>query len=266
LVDGTSDGPIAATQVLDLQGRVVAQSRDLGGVWADDSRHLCNVRPHHENQSPFDGPADLVVSDPGHRSQVIAITFRYHPHGGPVVLRCSITDDQAIIGDRFFGGVAGVLAIKLSTGAVTKPSWVPDQSASVVAISGNGRYVLELSHEAGPGGRVIDTRSGRIVGHVDGQPTDISWNGHLVTAVVNGLDLGVIDWRTGRVVWRSANRSPDTIGILTGAQVAARPFSDDLALAVSGIPGQPLQQASLWLVTNARPPRKLASSLVGGVI
>jgi hypothetical protein len=266
LVDGNV---ISDTQVLDVHGRVLARSRDLGGVWADDSRHVCDIRPHNPHQNPFGGttePADLIVSDPGRSTHVIASTLGYGPHSGPVILRCSITDDQAIIGVNSFGGITSVVAIQLSTGTLTTPSWVPKPGAAqVVAISGNGRYAL-LDASAPARGVIVDTRTGSVVGHVDGQPTHISWNGHLVVqSLVASGDMEVVDWRSHRVVWRSAYRSPGSGGTVTEALVAARPFTDDLALAANPIPGQPARQAALWLITASQT-RKVATTLAAGAI
>jgi hypothetical protein len=268
IVDGSADSPMPDTQVLDLHGRVLAQSRDLGGVWADDSRHLCDIRPHNPHQNPFDGPADLVVADPGHRTHVIASTLGYGPHSEPLILRCSIADDLAIIGDSFTGQIDRVVAVRLSTGAVATPKWAPNpRVASVVAISGDGRYALELNRSSpGPSGLVVDTRTGAVVGHVDGQPSDISWHGHLVVQSTDTGDLEVVDWRSQRVLWRSAHQPPGGPHFNTSARVAARPLTDDLALTVTNAPTQPTQQATLWLITDTHRPVKLADALVGGVI
>jgi hypothetical protein len=268
LVDGATNSAMPDTQVLDLHGHVLAQSRDLGGAWADDSRHLCNVRPHNPHQNPFGGPADLVVADPGHSPHVIASTLGYGPHSEPLILRCSVIDDQAIIGGEIFGQIDRVVAVRLRTGAVATPKWAPNPGvASIVAISGDGRYALELNRSSpGPSGLVVDTRTGAVVGHVDGQPSDISWNGHLVVQSTASGDLEVVDWRSQRVLWRSAHQPPGGPHFDTSARVAARPLTDDLALTVTNAPTQPTQQATLWLVTPTHAPQKLADALVGGVI
>ncbi|MDQ1466108.1 MAG: hypothetical protein QOH10_523 [Actinomycetota bacterium] len=267
LVLGVSDSSMPDGQVLDLRGRVLAQSHDLEGTWADDSVHLCEMRPHGNVRGFYDGPADLVLENPGHGSRVVAQVGSSGPHSGPVILSCSVANDQAIIGDTFTAQIVHTFAVQLSTGRVTTPTWAPSpESASIVAISGNGRYALELSHDsAGPRGQIVDTSIGKVVGTVDGQPTDISWNGHLVVQLVGGADLEVVDWRTHAVLWRSAHQTGQGPTLSTDAAVNARPHSDDLALDVRDVPGQPLGVGALWLVTPTQPPRKLAVRIVEGV-
>ena len=53
--------------------------------------------------------------------------------------------------------------------------------------------------------------------------------------------------------------------LVTDAAVNARPHSNDLALDVRDVPGQPLDEGALWLITPTQPPRKLAGHIVQGV-
>ena len=124
---------------------------------------------------------------------------------------------------------------------------------NVVAVSGNGRYALEEGSDSlGVDSEIVDTTNGTVVSHVAGQPEDISWNGHLVVVSepMQSLILQVVDWRTGVLRWRSASPGPGPVPDPSAA-VFARPNSDDLALAISDLPGHDTSSAALWLI---RPP------------
>jgi hypothetical protein len=262
----------APPEVLDLHGESLGRlDANTGSVmWADDGRHLCELRPHDTDGPALGGPADLVLIDPGHGERTVAQVPGYGPHTQPVWLRCSIGDDQALVADQFTTRTFSVTGVELSTGRTFTPKWVPgNRDASVVNISGNGRYVVES--ETGPGLRyaIVDTLTSAVVGHVDGQPMELSWDGHLAVELINGFDVAVVDWRSGAVLWRSANRievpgGPG--GIVSGATVSARPESDDLALNVNALPGRDPKVAQLWLVTPSSPPKLLANAVAAGVI
>jgi hypothetical protein len=246
-------GATPRAQVVDTHGRVLAQVTGLGyAVWADDSHHLCELRPHRAQDGYVNGPADLVLVDPGHGERIVGQVPGYGPHTGPAILRCSFLDDQAIVADNTMGTNTSITAVQLSTGRASTPNWAgPPVATNVVAISGNGRYALEQgSGPLGTESEIVETSTAAIVGHVAGQAEDISWNGHLVVVSVptQSSILQVVDWRTGVLHWRSANPGRGPVPVPSAA-VTSRPNSDDLALAISDLPGHDLGSAALWLVT-----------------
>ena len=247
-------GATPRAQVLDTHGRVLAQFSGIGSAtWADDSRHLCDLRPHGMHQAFPAGPADLALVDPGHGERVVAQVPGYGPNQSPNILRCSVLDDQAIAADNTMGINTSITAVRLSTGSTSTPTWAHRTAlgaTTVVAVSGNGRYALaEGSDSLGVDSEIVDTTNGRIVSHVAGQPEDLSWNGHLVAVSdpMQSLILQVVDWRTGVLRWRSASPGPGPVPDPSAA-VFARPNSDDLALAISDLPGHDPSSAALWLI------------------
>jgi hypothetical protein len=236
IFDNTDKPQTGNAQELDLDGRVVAEGFRVGGMFmsADDSRHVCQLTS-----------ASLVLIDPGHGQRLVArLPLTYGPQGTPEVLRCSVVDDQAIVAEYGNSGAITVTAVNLSTGRATKPHWAPVAAATVIAISGNGRYLLE---HARLGSEIVDTATGAVVAHLDSQPDAISWNGHLVVQSTTQTHLEIVDWRTGVVRWPPTK----SLDIRSTFQVTARSRSDDLALTVATPDGH--GHAALWLITPSTP-------------
>jgi hypothetical protein len=259
------------SRLFDSEDRVIGDDPDVAGTWADDSRHMCALRSHDANQ-PADGPLDLILSDPGHSQRVVAQVPSSGPDMIPDIIRCSVVDDEAIVVTNTFPQPNGPTArmVRLSTGKISTPIWAgAPRDAEIVAISGDGRFVLEQSTSTASyevEGDIVSAVTGRVLGHVNGMPSAISWNGRLV--VTNGESGGfeVVDWRSGAAVWRS---DPQATDVQLGA-VAVRPASDDLAFTVATDPGPEHRIATLWLVTPSNPPRALDETVstsldVGGL-
>ncbi|MCU1464302.1 MAG: hypothetical protein JWM72_230 [Actinomycetia bacterium] len=246
----TGDG-----EVLDLQGHLIAKGVDVDGVWADDSRHLCSLRPHTSGAGMPDGPADLLLVDPGSPSRVVAQVPGYGPHTAPSILRCSIRDDEAIVAENTLATNLTITVVRLSTGVTSVPSWAPTNGAvgELVSVSGDGHYALELLRGSGPRGQVLDTRTGAVMAQVSGQPEDLSWDGHVVLETIYpSLQRQAVDWRTNAIAWRSAAQNPTCPCPLASYAFRARSNTDDLALAVTNEPGQPYGQAALWRIVDGR--------------
>ena len=256
-------------RILDLEGRLLAHGHTIRGSWADDSRHLCSLQPHTQNRRLPDGPADLVLVDPGRATHVIAQVPGYGPHTGPKIMRCSVTRDEAIVVENTLATNVSVTRIRISDGSVSTPHWAPSiRDAEVVAVSGNGKYVLEQSrsNSSGPRGVVVATTTGRTVGHTDGAPRDLSWDGHIaLETVVSTLQLQAVDWRDHTSRWQSTAGGPNCPCPMAGYVLSTRPRSDDLALAASSQPAQPFGQAALWLVA-ANHPQLLATAVRLGLV
>ena len=243
-------------EILDLQGNLIAQGPGIGGTWADDSRHLCSLQPHRHGGGIPEGPADLLLIDPGHSTRVVAQVPGYGPHTGPSILRCSVQDDEAVVAENTLAMNTAITSVRLSTGVKTMPRWTPASLAvgEIVAVSGDGHYALEQPAVSGPKAQVVDTATGAVAATLAGQPEDISWDGHLVFVLLAASgQLEAVDWRSHAVVWRSASQNPSCPCPTASFVLRGRPGTDDLALAVTNQPGQPDQQAALWRISDSRP-------------
>jgi hypothetical protein len=149
----------------------------------------------------------------------------------------------------------GITAVRITTGVKSTPRWTPANAevGEIVAVSGDGRYALEQLRGSGLGGQVLDTRTGAAVAQVSGQPEDLSWDGHVALATTESLRVQAVDWRTNKIVWRSAAQNPTCPCPAASYALRARPETDDLALAVTNQPGQPYRQAALWRIIDDRP-------------
>ena len=243
------------SEILDVQGSLIARVPGVDGMWADDSRHLCSLQPHQHGAGIPEGPADLVLIDPGHSTRVVAEVSGYGPHSGPSVLRCSVRDDEAIVAENTLAMNVAITSVRLSNGVKTTPRWVPSiDSGEIVSVSGDGRYALEESTVGGPEAHVVDTTTGDAAETLAGQPEDLSWDGHLVFLLIAATgQQEAIDWPSRATVWRSALPNPNCPCPTADYALRTRPGTDDVALAVTNQPGQPNQQAALWRITNNRP-------------
>jgi hypothetical protein len=251
------------TDIVDASGTTVASLAGWpGGMWADDSRHLCTLR--QVDPSALESPAELITTDLAGQEHVVARVPGWGPHTQPVLGRCSFHDDQAVIFTQSFGTNVAPTVVRISTGEPIIPEWTHSSLTQYAAISGDGRYVL--GRQDGGQAIVIDASSGRNVATVPGQPEAMSWNGHVViTAEIETLQLRATDWRAGVTVFESNPAQTDCPCPFPQAAVATHLNSDDLALAVSSLPGQPEQHAELWLVSDGQAARQLDADVLFGI-
>jgi hypothetical protein len=271
IVINLDDNPVNPQyKVADLTGHVTASGR-TGGSWSTDGTHLCALAPAPpppDEFLPSTGPLVLVVTPPGGTSVVYDRHVANVTFDNPVLLRCDTAAGTAIVGqaDSQSGGAQ---IIDLRTGAITTASWAAAHGTHAVAVSGNGAYAALATESSTTGqvsqGRVVDTRTGKVVSHLPGTPLAISWGGALVleSTTKKGGDsfLDVFDRVTGVTVWTSDTPAGPGVAVSSGPRasgfaVAARAHSDDLAVNVGRL---------LVLVTTRGAPRTIATNVVPGI-
>ena len=220
-------------------------------TWADDSRHMCLTRP-----LPGEGSASEVsFALPGSPAKVLG---KFGSHGqqvpGATILACSATSNRVVVAN--VGGLndtSDVWVLDTATGAIgyhrtyaTTTKTNGNIGVFLVA-SPDGQYLAETDAATGSATirRITD---GSVVARLSGMEVHgFSWQGDLVLAaprppdfsLVNSsmMDPAVIDWRTGKVVWRS----PAGAGF--GGRLAAQPGGDAIALDL-----RVGQHEGIWLV------------------
>lgn len=238
--------------VYDAQGRKVGTVPDPPATWADDSRHLCKLRPTAQTTPSGPSEAFLEVIDPAHGvgRLVASIGGANNPSavGFWAVLACSATTDRAVVAFSERSGIHNVRVIQLSTGEVLyrRDDLLPGGHCGCpvvdMAVSANGELAVENLNDGRV--RLRDLITGatgawplgdRARG--SGPVLTLSWHGRL--AITSD---GVIDVRSGRFVWRPPSYAFAGPGL-------PRPGADDLLLyqsnrdATSGGPRDIIVQA-----------------------
>jgi hypothetical protein len=161
-----------------------------GGVWAEDSSHLCEVRgpnggppgAHSVQTSPntlvgVPSPAWLYVSSPGQSRRPVVQVGYFNDEGNVEVVSCSLRADEAVVASSFTVWIKTISVYRLSTGALLY-SATPAPQVFGVAVTHDGRLLAE--DDSSCGGTVIRdlSRDGQIVGHIQGSYVKaFSWNG-----------------------------------------------------------------------------------------
>ena len=248
------DGSVLFTQdgnVLDRHGVPGAASAfPYVGMTADDSQSVCIVGDPGGGigggrlwllTGPVRGPlrrvapADWVGAGPG-----------------PGIVACSAANDRAVVADTGDRGLTtGIRVIALSTGRVLYQRSYAGLGAGIVG-SRDGRYLAEQMPTTDAQGQPVATvtlirriADGRVVARLDNQGVlRFSWDGmRVVTApsFTNGgtRDVRLVDWRTGKVLWRQPGGLP--------VYAMAQPNGPKVAIAIGSQPGGG-DVDQLWLV------------------
>src|ERR1700693_843278 len=234
--------PATPGVVYDAHGRQVGTIADPAAIWADDSRHLCLLRPTDSVASPpaIISRAELDLIDPGGgQARVVASVAGIKSPSAPAfweLVACSFTSDRAVGGFSEQQALPDVRVLELSTGrtlyarddlapgaicgcSVANMYVSPDAHVAIENIVGGGVQIRSLS--TGTTGRWRPTSGG------PGEVLGLSWRGHIAL-----ISKGTIDVTSGRVVWRVTPGA--SVGVL-----ASRPGSADLLLYLAGNNGAP---------------------------
>jgi len=170
------------------------------------------------------------------------------PRAAPALMgACSARTDRAVLLDhRTAGGVevSPILVVHRSSGATLLRRDYPASQVTIGAVSPDGLYAAGFARDH-LHGAVIDLRSGRQVGLLDGQPlTPRAFSGDgrlLLLASSAGCEL--VEWRTGRTVWQTQR---------TALVMAAEPGAGTMSLVLPtlGAEGPPNNGPSTELIVR----------------
>jgi hypothetical protein len=204
---------------------------------ADDSQSIC--QPDSGQTWLMTGP----LRGPMHRVAPVGPTG---PRAGLDIIACSVTNDRAVIAENSIAGTA-IRVIALSTGRLLYQRSYAG-GASVIS-SRDGRYLAEqvstVDAQGQPAGSTIIRRTldGGIVARLDGRRVlRFSWDGmRVVTVAIFTLDdVTLLDWQTGKVVWRSAGAGRPAFAI-------AQPNGTAMAIALGRLDRGSLAE-QLWII------------------
>ncbi|HEV7678114.1 MAG TPA: hypothetical protein VGQ42_06065 [Candidatus Dormibacteraeota bacterium] len=222
--------------VMSAQGRTLfsltsESNRDFR-TWSDDGNHLCDVR------STGDTSAQVFLVPLGSQPRLLTSLRWPQGDGRLQVLVCSVKQDVAVVsidlGDDMAGHVWDIKVVRLSTGATIRDVHPPEfadhggnltplpGTLSQVSASPDGR-LLALTAWTEPDSHsaptdIVDTLSGRKLGHVNGWVRSFSGDGAEVL-----IETQVLNWRTGKTVHAPAGccgsigpARPGSAGIVVG--------------------------------------------------
>ena len=219
--------------VYDARGRRIGTVADPAAIWADDSRHLCLLRPTDSvaGPTPNTSHADLDLIDPERgQVRVVASVAGIQRPSAPAfwgLIACSFTSDRAVVGFSESQALHDLRVLELSTG---RTLYARDDLAAgaICGCSVATMYVgadanLAIENLVGGGVQMRSLSTGATarwpaaVAGVD-QVLGLSWGGRLAL-----VSKGIIEVASGRLVWRVTPGA--SVGLL-----ASRPASDDVLL------------------------------------
>jgi hypothetical protein len=260
--------------ILDQAGRSVVDlsGRKGGPVFADDSRHLCDLLDANGGSS-FQGETVTwlfmgAMGSPLHR---VAQAGHVGAQSVSRIAACSAAADRAVIVQ--YGPILAqeVWVFRLSTGALLyhHAYGSADPTASVVA-SRDGLLLAEQGVRDDNQGRLIYTETvirrtsdGLIAGRIAGESVAaFSWDGNRVIATpaagsASANEVRLYDWGSGAVLWRLPVQAAP--GGWTAAALA-QPGGSGMVVAVD-VPDATgaLSSDALWLVSETGASRRVAS-------
>jgi hypothetical protein len=228
-----------------------ATTANVSVTWADDSRHMCLTRPLPGQGSPSEISYDL----PGSPALVLG---RFGSQGqqvpGATILACSATSNRVVVAN--VGGdndTSDVWVLDTATGAIRYHRTYPTSTKTngsigvFVVASPDGKYLAETDAATGSATirRIADDS---VVARLSGMEVHgFSWQDGLILAAprppdfaldnTSTMDPLVIDWRTGKAVWRSP------AGATFAGRLAAQPGGEAIALDL-----RVGQHEGIWLV------------------
>lgn len=198
----------------------------VGGMWADDSRRLCEVLSEDATPRVYPGSAGghpsaawLFLSTPGQIRHRVAHVADFSEHGNVTAVACSPGTDRAVITESFTSRILKFSVFSLSSGQLLYSTDPGSDVFSVVATH-DARLIAE--NDASCGGALIRdvTRNGGIVGRVQHAfVSAFSWDGDaaLTTAEMANPSylprkVTVRAWHDNAVVW-SEDIPPNTVDV-----------------------------------------------------
>jgi hypothetical protein len=244
-------------EVVDTQGHrtVLASFETSRLVWADDSRHVCQLSVDGSGMALL-RIVDVTASSPSERT--VPVAGLQYPRNARAVL-CSVAADRAVIVEDLaehpvpgtsFSQAAQV--VRLSTGQAL--GRIAIDPGAVPRFSPDGGYVALVRADQGTS-TIVDVATGAALAIEHRAVVGFSADGSRVVenslfTLRSGGDIGatyVVGWRTGQVVYGRAGHTN---------QVRWRAGSADVALAVerSNPAGEVGGPFDLVIVPAAAPP------------
>ena len=217
--------------VYDVSGRWLGAVANPSGMWADDSRHVCNLAAPTSitPSNSVSAIAKLRVADlsgtEGREVTSVTSNDGAAAAGWWQLLACSVKSDRAVLAFADGDAVYDLLVIRLSTGERLFERREPSSGngcgcpISLAVASANASVLVENMGAAGIEIRNLSTggvRTWRSAWAGWGQAVWLSWKGNRALTPDGIVELG-----TDRVLWRPPSPSSASLAGL-------RPGTDDV--------------------------------------
>jgi hypothetical protein len=202
-------------------------------AWADDSTRLCGIT------YDVGGTSSVWVADAtGNWSRVATVGAWISNGGGPMVAACSWTSKRiAVTGLGGGNGEASEVWVLGWDGTqlLHRMASSPKTAAHIYTFSRDASIYADY-HET-TGDTVVSDAAGTVLAALKATFIEtFSWTGRYALAMYSLSSLGtrpthnsyLMDWRTGRVVWKSEPGSLLDTGVF--GRVALQPSGDGMAL------------------------------------
>jgi hypothetical protein len=213
-----------------------------GSMLADDNHNLCEIGPNGTTSNEqwvfigrLDGP-----------SRPIAPVGTIGARSGIGLLACSVLNDRVVAAEVGMTGISSLRVLTPSTGHLLYQRTYSGSPTFVIS-SHDGKYLAEQTTSYDTQGVVQSgmtlirrTSDGQVVARIDKQRVvRFSWDDvRVVTAplYVGGItrDVDVIEWQSGKILWRSAGDPAQDGG--RPVYAFAQPNGPGLAIAIGTQP------------------------------
>lgn len=215
---------------------------NAGAFWADDNRHLCEMRLQRpaSSRAQLPIPEELVTWTPESKKRVIAQVGRLDNQQYGLIaslVACSYQSDRALVEeDSNLTDVADTWLVQLSTGRVSHHQTYAAKPNHRLTVSRDARLTAE-NYFDGAGDpatiiRSVDSGS-ELARYTHTHISKFSWDDSLAIAQISSPrrnDVELLDYRSGHIVWRYSDTQPAGVPLPERYQVCAIAGGNDFVL------------------------------------
>jgi len=206
---------------------------NAGAFWADDNRHLCEMRLQRpaSSRAQLPIPEELVTWTPESKKRVIAQVGRLDSQQYSLIaslVACSYQSDRALVEeDSNLIDVAETWLVQLSTGRVSHHQTYAAKPNHRLTVSRDARLTAENYFDSAgdPATIIRSVDSGsELARYSHMHVSAFSWDDSLAIAQISAPqrnDVELLDYRSGRVVWRYSDTQPAGVALPERYQVCA---------------------------------------------
>jgi hypothetical protein len=203
--------------VLDSSGNLIEKVGVTKGgpIWADDSRHTCEMHDASGQMPQGNGEAGwLWVRTLGSSPRRVVQFGSYGGQSAPNVVGCSFLTGRAVLTQHAIAWITQVQVVDIASGRVLFSHQYSSQEVVSMTASHDGRFLAETTSQLDAQGRpgpystnIRRVSDGVIVARLDGERVAaFSWDGSTVMLAPDygstRTEFRMLNWQTGKVLWK----------------------------------------------------------------